>query len=136
MSNWNKAHINIKQVKTIDKFFSFVDEFHSFNSRQIEGRVAYTNYFKYITFQKRRFMKNESFTTFWFVGSTNWFMIHESRTLNSCSALYAAIESIELGKWKIHYILQKRKKVSTSFNCTFFYILNFKKENSKLHMCI
>ena len=71
MSNRNKAHINIKQVKTIDRFFSFVDQFHLFNSRQIERLVAYTDYFKYVTFQKKRFMKNESFTTFWFVGSTN-----------------------------------------------------------------
>ena len=136
MSNRNKAHINIKQVKTIDRFFSFVDQFHLFNSRQIERLVSYTDYFKYVTFQKKRFMKNESFTTFWFVGSTNWFMIHESRTLNSYSALYAAIEGIELGKWKIHYMLQKRKTVSRSLYCTFIYILNFKKEKSNLHMCI
>ena len=29
-------HINIKQAKTIDRVFSFIDQFHSFNSRQID----------------------------------------------------------------------------------------------------
>ena len=32
-------------------------------------------------------MKNGSFTNFWFDGSRNWFMIHESWTFNSNSAL-------------------------------------------------
>ena len=36
-------------------------------------------------FGKKPFVKNESITNFWFVGSINWIVIHESQTLNSCS---------------------------------------------------
>ena len=44
-----------------------------------------TEPFKVIIFRKKQSMKNASLMNFLFVGSRNWFMIHESQTLNSSS---------------------------------------------------
>ena len=55
--------------------------------------------------------KIKSFRNFWFVGSRNSFVILESQTLNSYSALYPAIEGIELN-WQMKnplYITKKKK---------------------------
>ena len=38
---------------------------------------------------EKQFVKYENFTHFWVVGSTNWFVIHESWTLNSYSGIIA-----------------------------------------------
>ena len=38
---------------------------------------------------EKKLVKYESFTHFWVVGSTNWFVIHESWTLNSYSGIVA-----------------------------------------------
>ena len=59
-------------------------------------------------------MKNGSFTNFWFVGSRNSFGILDSRTLNSYSALYPAIEGIELAYQKSIIYYKKGKKISRS----------------------
>ena len=48
-------------------------------ARQVD--IACFDYFKVTIFWKRQFVKNRSFTKFWFVGSKNWFVIHESWTL-------------------------------------------------------
>ena len=43
------------------------------------------------TIVEKLFVKNGSFTNFSFVGSRNWFVIHESRTLNSYFGLSQAV---------------------------------------------
>ena len=53
--------------KHYKEFFSFIIQFHSFNSRQIDAACA--DYFKVIVFRKKRFVKNG--TSFWFVASRN-----------------------------------------------------------------
>ena len=53
MPTQSKAHTNIKQAKAIDGIFSFVNQFHSFNSRQIDRHIVYTDYFKDTTFWKK-----------------------------------------------------------------------------------
>ena len=52
------------------KFFSFIIQSRSFKSRQTDRQtnIISTDYFESI-FQKKQFMKNGSFTNFWFVGS-------------------------------------------------------------------
>ena len=53
MPNQSKAHTNIKQAKAIDGNLSFVNQFHSFNSRQIDRHIIHTDYFKDTTFRKK-----------------------------------------------------------------------------------
>ena len=43
------------------------------------------DYFKVVIFQEKQFEKDGSFINFWFLGSKNWFVIHESWGLNSNS---------------------------------------------------
>ena len=59
MPNRNKAHINIRQTKTVNRSFSFADQFHSSNSRQIERHITYTDFFKDIVFRKNDSWKME-----------------------------------------------------------------------------
>ena len=64
---------------------SFIVQSHSFNSRQGDTDIVCADYFKVIIFWEKLFMKNGSFTDFWFVRLRNRFMIHKSQTLNSSS---------------------------------------------------
>ena len=46
---------------------------------------------------EKKFMGNGSFANVWFVRSRNWFMIHESQTSNSNSAIYHNLFMLPLG---------------------------------------
>ena len=50
---------------------------------------------------KKQFVKNENLTNFWFVELRNWFMIHESWTLNSISVLAICQKSWEQSFWEV-----------------------------------
>ena len=58
------------------EFFSFIDQSHLFNSRQIDEQVSSVLIIlKLSKFWKKLFVENVSFTNFWFVGSR--FMNHK-----------------------------------------------------------
>ena len=52
------------------QLFSFINQSHSINSRQIQTDITCANYFK-VMFWEKRFAKNGSFTNFWLMGSRN-----------------------------------------------------------------
>ena len=78
---------------------SFIVQPHLFNSRHIQTDIVCAGYCKVIIFRKKQFVKNKSFTNFWFVRSRNWFVIHELQTLNSISAYWETVTLISFDFW-------------------------------------
>ena len=85
----------LKQAKTFYWiFFSLISLIHLTETyRQISPALIIL---KLSYFGKKRFMKNGSFKNFWFVGSRNWFVIHESGTLNSDSDILQDCSSVRI----------------------------------------
>ena len=82
-------------------------------ARQVD--IACFDYFKVTIFWKRQFVKNRSFTKFWFVGSKNWFVIHESWTLIPTLLFNSEIAKME---FSIFWIWADLRRFSWRF--TFF----------------
>ena len=87
-------------------------------------------------------MENESFTNFWFVGSKNWFVIHNSQTFNSNTEFHNSIEDwvftttyqLQKSTWKNDCILSphvilhghihttfEENKLNTAWNADVYY---------------
>ena len=67
---------NLYKLKYSTEFSSFINHSLSFYSRHIERHMACPYCFKVIKFWEKQFMKNGTFTNFWFMGPRNWLMIH------------------------------------------------------------
>ena len=82
--------------------------------------IEYAGYFKVIKFQKKPSMKNGSFR---FVGLRNWFVIHESRTLNSYSVKCCAISGKSKFLGGLHTLVI-RERVQNQLCLTCLYIMH------------
>ena len=81
--------------------------------------IEYADYFKVIKFQKKPSMKNGSFR---FVGSRNWFVIHESRTLNSYSVKCCAISGKSKYLGGLHtLVIREQSSESVVFDMSLYY---------------
>ena len=67
---------NLYKLKYSTEFSSFINHSLSFYSRHVERHMACADCFKVIIFWEKQFMKNGTFTNFWFLGPRNWLMIH------------------------------------------------------------
>ena len=66
-------------------FLLFTIQSHLFNSRQIARQISSGLIILKLYFGKKNICEKWKFCIFRFMGSKNWFMIHESWTLNSNS---------------------------------------------------